>query len=114
MKTSRALVLVALVLVSAVVACGYSVHTASRVRELELRLQRAEAALQSQSQSLADTTAAPRIRNLEERVQRVEAAAAQVQLVTSSGTVGLEQRIQKVEQEIKPHLETLPPYVPSK
>jgi len=113
MKTSSALFLFALVLISAV-AVGYSVQTASRVRELEQRLQRAEAALQSHSQSLADPTAAARIRSLEERVQRAEAAAAPVQLVTSSGRIGLEQRIQNVEQKIKPHLETLPPYVPDR
>jgi Flp pilus assembly protein TadB len=114
MKTSRAVSLVALVLISAAVAFGYSAHTASRVRELERRLQRAEAELQSHSQSLADTTVAARIRSLEDRVRRAEAAAAHVQLVTSGGTVGLEQRIQNVEQKIEPHLETLPPYVPSK
>jgi hypothetical protein len=114
MKTSRALFLVGLVLISAAVAFGYSVHTASRVRELEQRLQHAEAALQSHSQSLADTTAAARIRSLEERVQRAEAAAAQFQFATGGGTVGLVQRIQNVEQKIKPHLETLPPYVPDR
>ena len=113
MKTSRTLFLVSLAFISAA-AFGYSAHTASRVRELEQRLQRAEAALQSHGQLLADTTTPARIRSLEERVQRTEAAAAQVQPVASGGTVALEQRIQNVEQKIKPHLETLPPYVPDK
>jgi len=120
MNTSRSLFPVCFVLVAIAVIFGYSAHTVSRVHELEARLQRAEAALQSHSQSPVDTTAAARIDALEERVQRAE-AAARVQPAASSGTAGLEQRvknveqkIQNVEQKIEPHLATLQPYVPGK
>ena len=85
---------------------------AASVRDLERRLEQAEALLQSHSQSFASTASAERIRSLEERVQRAELAASQVQFATSSGMPGLDERIQKVEQQIKPHLEVLPPYIP--
>jgi hypothetical protein len=114
MKTSRASFLVGIAFICAAIASGYSVRTSLRVRELEQRLQRAEVALQSQNQSVVDTTAAARIRRLEERVQRVEAAGAQIQLVANGSTPSLEQRIQNVEQRMEPHLETLPPYVPNR
>ena len=87
---------------------------AAHMRDLERRLQCAEAFLQSHRQSLGRTASAERIRDLEGRLQRAELSASQAQFVTESGTSGLEQRVQIVEQRIKPHLEVLPPYVPSK
>ena len=116
MKLSRSVSLVSLVLIVAAVSFGYSLHTATRVRKLERRLQNAEAALQSQGK-LADAGTATHIRNLEERVRRAESASAPAQFVGGGGpvdTFGLEQRVQKVEHQIKPHLEVLPPYVPDK
>ena len=117
MKSSRSVFLVSLVLIVTVVSLGYSLHTATHARELERRLQKAETALQSQGQSATDTTTAARIRSLEERVQRAELASSQAKFTSGSGTAdtfALEQRVQKVEQQIKPHLEVLPPYVPDK
>ncbi len=64
--------------------------------------------------ALAASFSAERIRSLEERVQKAELAASPGQLAAGSGTPTLEQRIQNVERQIKPHLEVLPPYVPDK
>ena len=117
MKIPRSVFLVSLVLIVGAASFGYSLHTATRVRELERRLQNAEAALKSQDQPVTDAATVARIRNLEERVRRTESAAAPAQFVGGGGpvgTFGLEQRVQKVEQQIKPHLEVLPPYVPDK
>ena len=114
MKTSRSFFLVGLVLIVIAVSVAYSAHTTASVRALERRLKNAEALLQSHGQSLADTAITARIRNLEERVQRAELAASQAEQVSSGGAKGLEQRIHYVEQKIKPHLETLPPYDPNK
>jgi hypothetical protein len=114
MKTSMTVFFAAFAVISATVAFGYSVHTSSRVRELEYRLQRTEAVLGSRNQSLADTAVAARIRRLEERVQRAEAEGAQVQSVASGSMAGLEQRVQNVEHKIEPHLETIPAYVPNR
>ena len=116
MKTSRFVILVWLVLIVAAAEFAYSLHTATRIRELERRLQNAEASLQSPGKPAADPATAARIRSLEERLQRAESASAQAQFVSGSqaDTFGLEQRVQKVEQQIKPHLEVLPPYVPDR
>jgi hypothetical protein len=85
------------------------------MRELERRLQHAEALLQSLNQTLASPASANRIRGLEDRVQRAELAVSQGQpVVAGSSTPGLEQRVQNVEHQIKPHLEVLPLYVPDK
>ena len=88
-------------------------YTTAHVRALELRLHHAETLLQSYSQLVRNDTA-DRIRRLEERMQTAQLAQSQGQLVTGSGPLGLDQRIQNVEQQIKPHLELLPPYVPSR
>ncbi len=101
-------------MIIAATSIGYSAHMKARVRDLERRLQHAEAMLQSHSQSLADTASAERIRGLEERIARAESAASQELLAARSGTPGLEQKIQIVPQQIKPHLEVLPPYVPDR
>jgi hypothetical protein len=114
MKILRSVSLVGLALIIAATSIGYALRTTAHVRELERRLQHAEALLQSHTQSLASAASVERIRSLEEKVQRAELAASQGQLATGNGTPGLEQRIQKVEQEIKPHLEVLPNYVPDK
>ncbi len=115
MKTLRALLLVGLAVIVAAASIGYSVRTTAHVRELERRLQHAEALLQSINQTLASPASANRIRSLEDRVQRAELAVSQGQpVVAGSGTPGLEQRVQNVERQIKPHLEVLPPYVPDK
>lgn len=117
MKTSRSAFLVGFVFMVAVVGFAYSLHTAMRVRALERRLQQAEAALQSQGQPAMDAATVARIRSLEERLQRAERTPAQAPSVSRSGpadTVGLEQRVQKIEQQIKPHLEVLPPYGPDR
>jgi hypothetical protein len=115
MKTLRALLFVGLAVIVAAASIGYSVRMTAHVRELERRLQHAEALLQSFSQSLASTASAARIRGLEDRVQRAALAVSQGQpVIAGSGTPGLEQRVQNVEHQIKPHLEVLPPYVPDK
>ena len=114
MKTLRSISLAGLALIVAATSIGYAVRTTAHMRELERRLARAEALLQSHTQSLASTASGERVRSLEVRIQRAELAGSQVQLGAGSGTPGLEQRIQKVEQQIKPHLEVLPPYVPDK
>ena len=89
-------------------------YSTAHVRALELRLHHAETLLQSYSQSLAHNDTADRIRRLEERLQTAQLAESHGQLVTGSGKLGLEQRIQNVEQQVKPHLEVLPPYVPNR
>src|SRR6478752_3649491 len=114
MKTAYPFLLVAIAIILAATSIGHSVYTTAHVRALEVRLHHAEALLQSCSQSLARSDTADRIRRLEERMQTAQSAASQGQLVTGSGTLGLEQRIQSVEQQIKPHLEVLPPYVPNR
>jgi len=114
MKLLRSFSPVGIALIIAATSIGYSVSMTTHVRDLERRLQHAEALLQSDSQLLASTASIDRIRSLEERVQRAELAASQGQLAITSGTPGLEQRIQNVEQQIKPHLEVLPHYVPTK
>lgn len=114
MKTQISFLVVGLLLVLAVASFGYSAHTSARVRELELRLQSAETALRSHSQSLAETTALERLRNLETRLQQTETTVTQIQPVIANDTTGLEQRIHHIEQQIKPHLETLPPYNPNR
>jgi hypothetical protein len=114
MKTLRSISLVVLALIVAATSIGYAVRATAHMRELERRLQRAEELLQSHTQSLASAASAERVRSLEGRVQRAELAGSHVQLAAGSGTQNLEQRIQNVEQQIKPHLEVIPPYVPDK
>jgi hypothetical protein len=113
MKISPAVFSAVLIAIS-VATFGYSMHATSRMRALEQRLQRAEAAVESHSHALADTTTAARIRSLEDRVRQVESLAALHLSGASSATFGLEQRIQNVERKIEPRIETLPPYVPSR
>ena len=114
MKILRSVWVVGLVLIVAATSIGYTLGTTAHVRELERRLQSAEALLQFHTQSLANAASVERIRSLEERVQRADLAASPGQLAAGSGTPGLEQRIQNVERQIKPHLEVIPPYVPDK
>lgn len=98
MKISRFLFVISLVVIVAAVSFGYSLHTATRLQELEQRL----------------AATAVRIHNLEERVQVAEAASVRAHFAGGGGSVntfGLEQRVQKIEQQITPHLEVLPPYV---
>ena len=92
----------------------YSGYTAARVRDLDRRLQGAETLLQSQARSLAGVASPEQLRGLEARVQRFELLASQAPRFTGSETFVLEQRVAMVEQQIKPHLEVLPPYVPNK
>jgi len=114
MKVLHSLFLVGLALLLAAISIGYSVRATAHVGELERRLQHAEVVLESHSNLLASTASAERIRGLEERVQRAELAASHGQPVAGSGTPRLEQRVQHVERQIKPHLEVLPPYVPDR
>lgn len=114
MKISRSLAPVGLALIIAATSMGYSAHMAAHVRNVERRLQHAEALLQSHSHLLANTTSAERVRRLEARVQRAELVGSQGQLAAASAGPGLEKRIQNVEQQITPHLEELPPYVPTR
>jgi hypothetical protein len=114
MKTPRSIMPIAFALVVAAVSMGYSIYTTAQVRSLEVRLYHAEALLQPHSQSVARDDMADRIRRLEERMQTAQIATSQGQLVTGSDSLGLEQRIQNVEQYIKPRLEVLPPYVPNR
>src|SRR5688500_861361 len=114
MKTSRFFLLVGLVIVVAAVSLGYSARITTRVRNMEQQLQRAEAALQSHNQSLADTTIATHLRSLEKRLGKAELAASQPHIAGGGSPAGLDERIQNVERKIEPHLETLPPYNPYK
>ena len=114
MKILRSVSLVGLALIVAATCIGYAVRTTAHMRELERRLERAEALLQSHTQSLASAASAERIRSLEGRVQRAELAGSQGQPVKGSGTPSLEQRVGNVERQIKPHMEVLPPYVPDR
>jgi cob(I)alamin adenosyltransferase len=92
---------------------AYSGYTAAHVKDLDRRLQRAETLLQSHGQSLAGTVSAEQIRALEARVRRSELMAPQPPQFVLSETSAMEQRVATVEQQIKPHLEVLPSYVPS-
>ena|ERR1041385_2238240 len=114
MKTPRPIIPLATALLVAATSMGHSIYTMAHVRALEARLYHAETFLESHSQSLASNDTSDRIRRLEERMQAAQLPVSQRQLVTGSGTLGLEQRIQTVEQQIKPHLEVLPPYVPNR
>ena len=114
MKTLRPFLPVAVGLILVATSIGYSRYTAAHVRALELRLHHAEALLQSYGQSMARNDTSDRIRRQEERMRSPHLAQSRTQPVTDSGTLVLEQRIQKVEQQIKPHLEVLPPYVPNR
>src|SRR5712672_1679051 len=90
MKALPSLSLVGLAVIIAATSVGYSAHMRSRMRDLERRLQHAEALLQSHSQSLASSASAERIRGLKQRVARAELAEAQEVLAARSGTAGLE------------------------
>ena len=113
MKIPGVLILAAASLVSAAVASGCLAYMVTRVHRLEQRLQVAEAAIQSRNQPSTDPAVAARIHDLDKRLRQVE-AKRQVQLATSSDVAGLERRIQRVEQNIRPHLEPLRPYLPAK
>ncbi|HXT13449.1 MAG TPA: hypothetical protein VN873_17990 [Candidatus Angelobacter sp.] len=113
MKTPGVLVLAAASLVSTVVASGCLAYTVAYIHRLEQRLQVAEAAIQSRNPPLTDPAVTARIHDLDERLRQVE-TSRQIQLATSSDVAGLERRIQRVEQNITPHLEPLHPYLPAK
>ncbi len=87
MKTSKIYFAFGVALVIAAVSLAYSLQTAARVRDLERRLQRTEAALQSQ------ITAAERIRDLEARVQQDELSATQPRFIEINHTSGFEPQI---------------------
>jgi len=89
---------------------GYSAYTSVQVRDLERRLNRAETTLQCHARSL-EGIASANIHSLEARHQEAELLAPRPQSIHNATSV-LEQRITKVEQQIKPHLEVLPRYVP--
>ena len=93
---------------------GYSAYTAARVRDLDGRLHRAETLLQAHAQSLASAATAEQVRGLQARVQRSEILTLQAPQFVGSDSSVLEQRVRNMEQQIKPHLEVLPPYVPDR
>ncbi len=113
MKASLSPSLIAATIIAAT-SIGYSSYTAARVRDLDSRLHRAETLLQAHAQSLAGAATAEQVRGLQARVQRSELLALQAPPFVGSDSSVLEQRVRNVEQQIKPRLELLPPYVPDR
>jgi hypothetical protein len=113
MKISPSLSLIAATIIAAS-SIGYSAYTAAQVRDLDHRLHRAETLLQAHAQSLADAAIAKQFRDSQARVQKSELLALQAPQFVGCDSSVLEQRVRNVEQQTKPHLEVLPPYVPDR
>lgn len=105
------LIIVTLVLCGG--AFGVAAYTQHRLRDLEQRLQviRLEPNQRAVALTVSDGTARE-LRGLEERVRKLEGQlAANLTPVQSaipgSGSGALEQRISRIEEHIKPHIELL-------
>ena len=111
MKTWLSRILIGALCCISVGALAYGIYTASRLHRLEQQLQEARVAWQSRAEPRDLSGIDARLQTLERRLQSLEAVPKTPGDVPHPAVAipgfQLEQRVQKLEQALIPHLEYL-------